>query len=131
MLSVARIPWIGSTFTGFLGFFLHDNELINFATYTGAEITDLSHTEREVNITIKGNKYIIHIHGVKAEHHDNKTGKGGLKAPVLGNMDRVIHESIDAELHVTITDKGGNHVFSGTGMHSGLEFVGDLELLKL
>ena len=131
MLSVARIPWIGSTFTGFLGFFLHDNELINFATYTGAEISELSYTESEVNITIKGSKYLIHIHGVKAQLHDTKTEHGGLKAPVLGNMDRIIHESIDAEIHVTITDKEGNPVFSGTGRHSGLEFVGDLELLKL
>ena len=131
MLSVARIPWIGSTFTGFLGFFLHDNQLISFATYTGAEISELTYTDSEVHITITGHKYLIHIHGVKAEHHDENRPKGGLKAPVLGNMDRIIHESIDAEIHVSISDKDGNPVFNGSGLHSGLEFVGDLELLKL
>lgn len=131
MLSVARIPWIGSTFTGFLGFFLQENKLINFATYTGAEITELTYTDHEAHITIKGHKYEIQVHGVKAEHHSERSNKGGLKAPVLGNMDRVIHENLDAEIHIRITDLDGKQVFNGTGRHAGLEFIGDLELLKL
>lgn len=130
MLSVARIPWIGETFTGFLGFFLHQGHLINFATYTGAQITDLSYTEKDVHLRIEGKKYILQIHGVKASGAGGARNRGSLKAPVLGNMERIIHENINAQIHLQVHDKAGNLIFEGTGQHSGLEFVGDLELLN-
>ena len=33
MLSIAEIPWLGKSFTGFLGFFYHKNKIHHFATY--------------------------------------------------------------------------------------------------
>lgn len=130
MLSVARIPWIGKTFTGFLGFFLHEGKIISFATYTGAKIVKLEYTERETQIEIKTPEYILKIHGIQSASDNQKHGKGSLKAPVLGNMDRVIHESIDAEILLEVSDTKGNPVFNGRGNHAGLEMVGDLQLLK-
>jgi tocopherol cyclase len=130
MLSVARIPWIGKTFTGFLGFFLHKGEIITFATYTGARILKLEYSDRETWIDIKAGRHILSIHGIQSERRKNKPGKGSLKAPVLGSMDRVIHESIDAELHVQLKDTDGKILFDGKGVNSGLEMIGDLELLK-
>lgn len=130
MLSVARIPWIGKTFTGFLGFFLHNGNLISFATYTGAVITDLSFTDAEVKLEIKSGNYLLRIHAEKAPHEDRKAGRGGLKAPVLGSMERTIHESIDATIQVELVDRSGNTLFSGTGRNSGFEMVDDLNLLK-
>ena len=38
MLSVANIPWVGKSFTGFLGFFLFDGIVHQFGTYTHANI---------------------------------------------------------------------------------------------
>ncbi|MFN3555245.1 MAG: tocopherol cyclase family protein [Bacteroidales bacterium] len=131
MLSVARIPWIGKTFTGFLGFFLHQGKVIPFATYTGAKINSFEYSERETRITIRGAKHELIIHGMKADHKDDGRKRGSLKAPVLGAMDRVIHESIDATLHVQVKDKSGKLLFDQHGHHAGLEFVGDLELLRL
>lgn len=130
MMSLARIPWIGSTFTGFLGFFLHEGSIISFATYTGAEVKDFQYTDKDARLTIRGSKYTIEVHAVKSLDNKRKTSTGGLKAPVLGNMERMIHENIDAEIHLHIKDKKGETVFKGTGKHSGFEMVGYMELLK-
>ncbi len=130
MLSVARIPWIGNTFTGFLGFFLHNGKLISFATYTGARITELSFTENEVKLEIKAGKYVLKIGASKARNINSKSGKGGLKAPVFGSMERTIHESIDATIQLAVFDHNGHQLFTGTGRNSGFEMVDDLNLLK-
>jgi tocopherol cyclase len=129
MLSVARIPWIRRTFTGFLGYFLHKGKIITFATYTGATITTLYNSDREVWVNIMGKKYLVEIHAVQKEREGRR--KGSLKAPVLGNMERTIHESIDGEIEVVVTSLNGERVFKGTGKHAGFEMVGDLELLRL
>jgi hypothetical protein len=131
MLSVARIPWVGNTFTGFLGFFLHEEKILSFATYTGAKITNLEYSESESKITITGKKVEIAIHARKSEKEGSKAGTGGLKAPVFGNMERTIHESIDSVIDVTITKLSGEQLFKGRGRNSGFEMVGNLELLKL
>ncbi len=130
MLSVARIPWVSNTFTGFLGFFLHEGNIISFATYTGARVKNLQYSDKEVQLRIKGNKYVIDVHAKKSLAEGTKARKVGLKAPVLGNMNRVIHESIDAEISVTVKDKSGNVVFSGKGKNAGFEMAGYMELLK-
>lgn len=130
MLSVARIPWVGNTFTGFLGFFLHKGKTLSFATYTGARITSIETTENDVQITIKGKSHIINIWAKKSPKENKKAGNGGLKAPVLGNMERIIHESIDAEISLQILNLNKEIIFSGTGKHSGFEMVGDMALLK-
>lgn len=123
MLSIARIPWVGRTFTGFLGFFHHMGKTLTFATYTGAKVTSITYTKNKVNIEIKTGKMIIKIEGT------NKSS-GKLKAPVMGQMDRVIHESINAILNIKITDFKQNTIFEGEGTNAGLEMVGDLELLQ-
>ncbi len=131
MLSVARIPWIGNTFTGFLGFFLHEGKILSFATYTGAQIENLAYSSTETKITIKGQKTIIDIYARKSDREGQKPANGGLKAPVFGNMERTIHESIDSEIDITISQLNGEQIFKGRGRNAGFEMVGDLELLKL
>ncbi|OGU60696.1 MAG: hypothetical protein A2X64_07925 [Ignavibacteria bacterium GWF2_33_9] len=123
MLSVARIPWIRRTFTGFLGFFHHNGKTITFATYTGAIISELEYSQNTVNIIIKANNYLIEIYG------KNKSN-GALKAPVFGEMDRVIHESIDASIRIRVLSLGGNLIYEGKGESAGMEMVGNLSELK-
>jgi len=52
MLSVAKIPWFGSSFRGFLCVFSHDNEKHLFTTYNGSKIMDLSVTDEKVRCRI-------------------------------------------------------------------------------
>ena len=122
MLSVAHIPWMWSSFTGFLGFFLHDGKVHRFATYTHAKIQlDTSITDT-IKITISDKNYTYLI-----ETYRNKSGL--LKAPVKGSMDRRISESVDANLQLTVTDKKGNIIFDDSTAIAGLEIVGDINQL--
>jgi tocopherol cyclase len=130
MMSIARIPWIGKTFTGFLGYLLHDGKLFSFATYTGARVTNLSYTEKSISLTVTGKQFIMEVQASKPDSYVQSKGLGGLKAPVLGNMNRVIHESVDSTIVVKAKDRSGNLIFSGTGRNAGFEMVGNLELLR-
>jgi len=122
MLSIARIPWLGSHFVGFLGFLSVSGKLHKFATYTGARLLDLRVTETDVEALLSTGGYFLSVHG-------GKKRKGYLQAPVNGEMDRRILESIDAEIEIELKDKHGNRMFADTGTHGGLEIVGDPEEL--
>ncbi|MFO7722076.1 MAG: tocopherol cyclase family protein [Bacteroidales bacterium] len=122
MLSVARIPWIGKTFTGFLGYFHHLGKTITFATYTGAKIRIADYSTNSVNISIKSGSVQIEITG-----HNQSAAP--LMAPVMGEMERVIHESINAVLNVRITNKAGEILFEGAGINGGMEMAGEMSLL--
>ncbi len=122
MLSVANIPWMGKSFTGFLGFFLHNNELYRFATYTRAKLIIEKAGINTSKITIKDKKYTYLI---EASHKQS----GILKAPEKGSMDRRIPESLDARLLLTVLDKKGNVIFCDSSSIAGLEMVGDQKTL--
>jgi tocopherol cyclase len=123
MLSVANIPWIGKSFTGFLGFFLFKDELYRFATYTNAKITKFEHDNDRIAITIKEKSFTITFSG-------NKGKRGELLAPKQGEMERKINESIDAKIVVSLFDKKGKLIFSDSSKVAGLELVGDITSLQ-
>lgn len=116
MISIARIPWLGSYFTGFLGFLYADGQFYPFSTYNGSKIVTCTLDKGEVIISIKHQSYILDI---------NATLKnaGVLKAPQSGNMDRHIKESIDSELRVHLKTVDGKTIFNGTGHRAGLEVI--------
>jgi tocopherol cyclase len=123
MLSIANIPWLGKSFTGFLGFFLHDSTLYRFATYTHAKIQVEESGADTLLISIKNRNNIFSIEAI----HKNA---GLLKAPVKGSMDRRIPESIDARLRLAVHDTKGNLIFCDSTSIAGLERVAYQELLK-
>jgi tocopherol cyclase len=122
MLSIARIPWLGSYFVGFLGFVVVSGMVHKFATYTGARLRGLSITDSQARVQIRSGEYQLSIIGFKKR-------RGVLQAPVNGVMERRIHESIDSEISLEIKKSDGKVLFSDTGKSSGLEIVGDPEEL--
>jgi tocopherol cyclase len=123
MLSVANVPWLGSSFTGFLGFFLYDSTVHRFATYTRAKL-DLAPLDSDtIRITITDKKltYLVEVY---------RSQSGILKAPFKGSMDRRISESIDAQLHLTVLDEDDKIIFEDKSSITGLETVGDSETLR-
>lgn len=123
MLSVANIPWIGKSFTGFLGFFYHNGEIHRFATYTKAKLEFENSGENEIKIRIKDKKHTYNIAATRNQ-------AGLLKAPVKGSMDRRIAESIDAHVTLVVTDKHDNVIFSDSTEVAGLEMAGDTGKLR-
>ncbi|MCF8243477.1 MAG: hypothetical protein K9J16_19035 [Melioribacteraceae bacterium] len=123
MLSIADVPWWGNSFTGFLGFLYHDNEIHHFATYRHSklELEVCDSTRLEIRIENRKNTFIIVA-------KSNNTG--WLKAPTEGSMDRRIPESIDAVVKITLLDEMKNIIYQDSTNISGLEMVGDYKELE-
>jgi len=131
MLSVAKIPWMGSSFRGFLGFLDIGSKIITFATYTGAKvkIDKLDPKILEITITGKGlglTNALKTGEFIKIKAHRGTTGI--LIAPNSGSMERRISESIDAQIEITYS-QGDTILYQGKTLSSGLELVGTREEL--
>jgi tocopherol cyclase len=123
MLSIARIPFLGRVFTGFLGFVLYEDELIRFGTYTGAEIVSLETTEDFAHVIIGHKKRLLEFRAVLG-------AASRLTAPRQGNMDRIILESIQGRITVTVKTREESVVFSETGFMAGIELSEAASLKK-
>jgi len=124
--SIADIPWGRYSFTGFLGGFLFNDRLYRFTTYTGAKVSRLKVTDETVRFAVSDRKFQLEI---EAQRQEGSV----LQAPTTSQMDRRITESLSASIHVSLSEKHNGawvEKFAGTGMHAGLEVVGDLSLLQ-
>ena len=128
MLSVAKIPWFGSSFRGFLCVFSHEGEKHLFATYNGSRIEALSVTDDKVDCTIsrgpsrrgrEGSGELLEI-GV------NRSRGGILRAPVAGLLSRRIAEAVDGRLSVRYC-RPGAAVYETESPLAGLEVAGRLK----
>lgn len=125
MLSVAHIPWLGSSFTGFLGFFHNGTTVQRFGTYTEAQMqmeTNNADNTDTIKIVISDQNYSYLIEAYRSK-------SGLLKAPVKGSMDRHIAESVDARVKLTVFDKKLKIIFKDSTSIAGLEIVGDIKEL--
>ena len=123
MLSIADIPWLGKSFTGFLGFFYHDHQIYRFATYlrTKLQLEIADSNGLKIKIENRKNTFLLNVKSNNA---------GLLKAPIKGSMDRRIPESIDATLKITMLDVKGHILFIDSTNVAGLEMVGDYQKLQ-
>ena len=125
--SIAKIPWLGSYFTGYIFGFLYNDELYKFTTYNGAKIEKLDVTKNNIKIILQHKQLELQIDANRAEGVD-------IPAPKLGEMTNTVNESLQSKIDIKLFKKEDNEkilIFSGTGRNAGLEFVGDLnELLK-
>lgn len=117
MFSVAKIPWLGMHFTGFLSFLRVGGELYRFATYTGAKIKLLEYRDGNLKIAVRDRKYSLVITG----QYD---GSRILKAPSQGRMLRGIRESVSSEVHISLKENSGRIIFEGLGRNAGMEIEG-------
>jgi tocopherol cyclase len=121
MLSIAEVPWLGSSFVGFLLVASLGGQILRMATYTGARLQSLEGDNSAVHIRIVQGETSLDI-GIQR-------AKGGeLRAPVKGRLSRRISESVDASLSLRFVRKG-RLLFEGQAPKAGLEVVGDLARL--
>jgi len=120
--SAAIIPWLGSSFRGFIvGLWMNGN-LYRFATYTGANIDALSVEDDRAEMQISDPKYFLKMTTVR-EHG------GLLRGPTQVDMGLRVAETLGAQVQVSLREKNGRKVFDGLGRHAGLEIQGDIERL--
>jgi tocopherol cyclase len=119
--SVAKIPWLGSSFVGFIaGVWLNDR-LIQFTTYNGSKLLKSFIDKEKVELILENKKYILEI---KA-HREKSTQ---LASPILGFMNGRIEESMTSEIEVILFDKKNNVLLlNDKGRNAGLEVAGKVE----
>ncbi len=123
MLSIAKIPWLKNHFVGFLGFLYIDGIVLNFATYTGAIIKDITIIKNKLFITIEDKNFKINLCSIKEDGVE-------LKAPSSGKMERTIRESLNSKIHIQVFNKHYKKIFDDIGTTVGLEISGDLKDFK-
>lgn len=122
--SVAIIPWLGSSFPGFIIGLWVEGRLYTFATYSGARLTHLSSEAGAVRWQVSDRRYALDIHAWRSQ-------TGVLKGPDTHQMGRRVLETLDAELEVRLRrvgDREGEVLFEGVGRHAGME-VENVEML--
>lgn len=121
--SVAKIPWLGSSFIGFIAGFWWKDRLIRFTTYNQSTRNKTYADIKHVIIALENRQYLLEIYALR----DAPTA---LASPILGLMDGRIEETMNAVVHVTLTEKkSGKVVFDDKGLHAGLEVAGNIEEL--
>ncbi|MBL7747960.1 MAG: hypothetical protein JNM19_11060 [Chitinophagaceae bacterium] len=119
--SVAKIPWLRSSFVGFIaGIWLQDR-LIRFTTYNRSFLRRSLADERTVDIVLENKNYLLQI----IAHRNDATE---LASPINGFMNGRIAESMSSFLDVLLTDKRNNKVLlHDTGRNAGLEVAGNIK----
>jgi hypothetical protein len=119
--SVARIPWLRSSFTGFIaGLWLNDR-LYPFTTYNGTKL------EKSFADTEKA-ELVFSNPSTRLEVLVNRDKAAALASPVGGMMDGRISESMTAGLWLRMTDKKKNRILlEDTGRNVALEVAGNVK----
>lgn len=121
--SVAKIPWLGSSFVGFIaGIWLKD-KLIQFTTYNFTRLKKCEFSDNNVSIEMENRRYKLSIVATRTEGTL-------LAAPIGGFMDKRIEETMDSQIHVTLIEKkSGTILLDDIGRSAGLEVAGEIETL--
>lgn len=120
MASVANIPWLRSSFIGFIVGFLLEGRLYQFATYNGSRMKAEIHG-REVHLAFRRKGQELRLIAHQAEG-------APLVSPLDGAMAGKVNESMTARVEVILTEKGET-LFEGTGEMAGMEMAGEVEKL--
>jgi tocopherol cyclase len=119
--SVAKIPWLGSSFVGFIAGLYFNNQLLQFTTYNSTKLIRSFADKNLVELQMENKNYRLDI--VAQRNHATE-----LAAPISGFMDGRISESMTASIEVKLMDKKtGEVLFSDTGKNAGLEVAGEIE----
>ncbi len=116
MFSIARIPWLGTSFPGLISFLKTPDGFYKFATYNGAHVHELNLEGNTLTGTLQRGAYLLCF---TASYR-----RGGLlKAPKNGLMNRTIEESITAEVSLRLCH-GSSILFEGQSGWAGMELAG-------
>jgi hypothetical protein len=117
MFSIARIPWLGTSFTGLISFLRTDEGFYRFATYNNSKVQRLKMDGDRIQATLKSPTHTLTFIATYA--------RGGiLKAPKNGMMLREIEESITAEVSLELLDQHGNVLYMDFSNRVGMEIAG-------
>jgi tocopherol cyclase len=114
--SVAKIPWMGKFFIGFIAFLHYDKKFHLFSSYNSSALTEINHTKEYINLALRNRNSILRVSVLKKTF-------GELRAPASGDMSRRIKESIDSEVIISLYDKHEKLLYTDTSRRAGLEVI--------
>jgi hypothetical protein len=120
--SVARVPFRGKEFTGFIIGLHAAGRLFAFTTYNGSKLPQIEFDEGSVGITACRGEVTVRIRA-------RRESGAQLASPVQGEMSGRIEETLDSEISVELS-QGGKQLFADRGIHAGLEVVDPDSLLE-
>lgn len=119
--SVAKIPWLRSSFVGFIAGIYFNKQLIQFTTYNATKLLRSFVDKKTVELVMENKKYRIEILVTRNDATE-------LASPISGFMDGRISESMCSVMDVKLVDrKTGKTVFTDTGRNTALEVAGAID----
>jgi hypothetical protein len=116
--SVARIPWMGNSFTGFISGLWLGDRLVQFTTYNGTRLRKCFADQHKVQIVLQNKKHELVI-------HVERDGATSLASPINGLMEGRIEESMTSSMNIQLTQCNNGHlIFEGSGNHAAVEVAG-------
>jgi len=120
--SVARVPFRGTEFTGFIIGLYAGGKLYSFTTYNGSKLLEIEYDQDSVAITAQRDNLVLHIRA-------RREAGTQLASPVQGEMTGRIEETLGSEISVDLS-RDARPLFSDRGIHAGLEVVNPDPLLQ-
>lgn len=120
MVSIARVPFLGGSFPGFLAAVLlpDDGGLVRFATWTGARIADLWTDDTRARVALEDDEWRLEVEAAIGHPVE-------LAGPSPQGMDRTVLEGIAGPVSVSLSRRGVT-VLEGTTT-GGVEVHGTAE----
>jgi len=124
-ISVAKIPYLGYSFVGFIAGIWLNNQLIQFTTYNQSSLRKSVIDTEKVELVMENKSFRLEI-------HVQREPTTALASPILGLMDGRIEESMKARTEVNLIDrKSGKSIFNDVGRNAGLEVAGKIEEIMI
>lgn len=121
--SIARIPFYGTVFPGYIIGLWHDGTLHRFTTYNGAKLEKVAIDGDHVEIVIKNkqNRLLISAdRGATALLHKPTKTDGMIPA---------VKESVSAQVSIQLQELKGKTIYESVSQHGAMEIEGDTQIL--
>jgi uncharacterized protein YjiS (DUF1127 family) len=120
--SVALIPWIRTTFRGFIVGLKHGGRLFRWATYNRSREELLRIDDQHVQWSLSGPDGRLTISAERV--------RGGLlHLPMRDAMHKRVEETMDGTVRITHEDRDGRLLLQGEGSSACMEVFGDIDRL--
>jgi tocopherol cyclase len=117
--SVAIIPWLRSSFRGFIVGLVHGGRLYRWATYNRSKETLLRIDDTHVRWSLEGPDGVLELSAERV--------RGGLlHAPLRTAMHQRVEETMDGRISIRHRDPHGRVLLEGEGSCAGMEVFGDI-----
>jgi tocopherol cyclase len=124
-VSVAKIPWLGASFTGFIAGLWCNNRFYTFTTYNGSRLVQVDANLEKVELVMENRNFRLEILA-------GRNDATALASPIGGLMDGRISESMTSVLELRLTDvKTGEVLLDDKGRNVALEVAGKIEEIMM